>query len=225
MEARPHWIRSSTRTINFYAEQFDKYGDDWELVPNGTFENIKVSQRSPKDIQSNQFKGGEPTEQFQSPHTYSFFSRQGRGTACCVDIQFGDNVTVKVGILSHLVAPNRNYLSRFYAFDLTPPKFLLVAVTGLFCFEKVDRIRDANAESQIFHIPDNISVLNISNTLYDCPHITFATGITEYQNDRNYVVISYGVNDCYSRSIVVSKDRIKELLNIDGSDSWKKWIW
>jgi hypothetical protein len=223
METRPHWIRG-TRKINFYAEQFHKYGD-WELVPNGTFSNIKKnSWRNPKDIQSNQYKGGEPSEQFQSPDKYNFSAKHGRGTACCVDLPFGDNVTVKVGI-SHLVAPNRNYLSRFYAFDLTPPKFLLVAASGLFCFEKMDRMRDANAESQIFPIPDNFSVLNISNTAYDCPHITFATGITEYQNDRNYVVISYGVNDCYSRSIVVSKDRIKELLNIDGSDSWKKWIW
>jgi hypothetical protein len=225
MEVRPHGIRS-TRKINFYANKFEKYGD-WELVPNQKFElerrSHKIRRRDTHDIQSNQFKGGEPPQQFASPHKYSPLIMRGRGTACCIDITFDTNVTLKVGI-SHY-STNRNYLSRFYAFDLTPPKFLLVALSGAFCFERMNKDIDMNAETQIFSSPDKNSFLNVSNTLYDCPQITFASGIADYHADENYAIISYGVHDCYSRSIVVSKDVIKDLLNVNRSDSWKKWIW
>jgi hypothetical protein len=223
METRPHRFRS-TRKINFYAKQFEKYGD-WELVPNGTFENvIKDGKRDTRDVQVNMFKIGEPKEQFQSPHEFSAATRQGRGTACCIDISFDGNITLKVGI-SHFVTPNRNYLSRFYAFDLKPPRFLLVALSGAFCFERMNGITDHNSETQIFTSPDKHSFLKVSDTVYDCPSITFASGITEYQADKNFAVISYGVHDCYSRSIVVSKERIKELLNVHGSNDYKKYIW
>lgn len=220
MEIHPHRIRS-TRKINFYANKFEKYGD-WELVPNRTFENVvKDGKRDTRDIQVNLSKRGEPLQQFESPAKQG--RAQGRGTACCIDIDFNENITVKVGI-SHFVTPNRNYLSRFYAFALTPPKFQLVALSGAFCFEKMNKALDMNADTQIFTFPDQHMPLNISNIVYDCPQITFASGIAEYHADKNYAVISYGVNDCYSRSMVVSKNRIKELLNVNASDSWKQWI-
>jgi hypothetical protein len=46
-----------------------------------------------------------------------------------------------------------------------------------------------------------------------CPLITFASGMTEMiGRDGNNVIITYGVDDCYSRSIIVPKKKIELLL-------------
>jgi hypothetical protein len=42
--------------------------------------------------------------------------------------------------------------------------------------------------------------------------IAFANGLTEKIGDSKNVILSYGVNDCYSRSIVVSKKKIEMIL-------------
>ena len=130
VELRPHSTRIS-RKVNFYAEQFDKY-HDWELYPNGTISNFNDGRRGKSDIQSNQFKAGEPPQQFDPPKSAVFTSYKGRGTACCADIDFGKNQQFKVGI-SHTTTDSRGYISRFYAFDMRPPRFLVVAVRGPFC--------------------------------------------------------------------------------------------
>ena len=223
IELRPHWARM-TRKINFYAEKFEKY-EDWELVPNGTFENFwNDGHRSETDVQLNQYKGGEPQEQFSAPKNtdWEASSGFGRGTACCVDFDFGNNQTFKVGI-SHTTTEGRGYLSRFYAFDLRAPKFLVVALSGPFCFGGLNNDTDINSEIRYF--PHQTRKLNATYAFYNCPPITFASGITEYHADTNYVVISYGVNDCYSRSMVVSKERIIEFLDVNRTESWRPWNW
>ena len=218
MEVVPH-MKRSTRKINFYSDSFEKYSD-WELVPNGTMKNMKQGRRSKNDVLTNFSK--EPPYQFPKPDSTVLESYRGRGTACCVDLEFG-NQTFKVGI-SHLTTDSRGYISQFYAFDLRPPKFLNVAKSGFFCLGGMNPETDVNAEMQIFPFPDSAN-LHASNITYDCPHITFLSGMTEYQADKNYVVISYGVNDCYSRSIVVSKKRIIEFLDVNRTESWRQWNW
>lgn len=71
-------------------------------------------------------------------------------------------------------------------------------------------------ETQIFDSPKGNN-LTISTESYNYPKITFGSGLVEYQVDPNYIMLSYGVNDCYSRSIVISKERIGEFLNLTNS--------
>jgi hypothetical protein len=213
MEIRPHWQRT-IRKINFYADRFEKY-DDWELIPNGTFvKGMKDGHRTETDIQ---YSKHEPPQQFHAG--LHVRSRDGRGTACCVDIEFAQNVTLKVGI-SHSTTKSRGYLSRFYAFHANSPA-TAVAMSGPFCLGRMNNETDVDAELQIFPIPDK-SMLNASNVLYDCPHVTFPSGITEFQREKEFVVLSYGISDCYARSIVVSKSRIRDYLDINGTESWRQ---
>ena len=227
MEIRPHGKRGNTtkqgtwnrgtRKVNFYAEQFHKY-DDWELVPdNGA--NSEGLRNQEDIVHSHDF---DQEDQWAHPkQNKSLWKGEdggGRGTACCIDLQWGayNNETVKVGI-SHGVSINRSYVSRFYAFETKTGNFSNVAISGPFCFGGMAE-HDVNAETQIFPIPATQKLV-IQNATYDCPKVTFASGLAHYQSDPNYAIISYGVNDCYSRSIIISKDRIRELLDLRSTSS------
>ena len=215
MEMRPHGWRI-TRKVNFYTDKFHKF-DDWQLVPGGEMINNN-GKRSQSDTINNRNRNGEVPYNWDGVG-WKTTAREGRGTACCIDLELfaGEkNESVKVGI-SHSVSTERGYVSQFYAFELKTGHSWVVAISGPFCFGGMKE-HDLNAEDQIFSHVEK-SRLNVTNALYDCPHITFASGIVEYQADSNYVVISYGVSDCYSRSIVVSKDRIREFLTVNKSKS------
>ena len=46
-----------------------------------------------------------------------------------------------------------------------------------------------------------------------CPAVSFASGITEMIGHRGEnIITSYGLNDCYSRSLIVPKKKIELLL-------------
>jgi hypothetical protein len=47
---------------------------------------------------------------------------------------------------------------------------------------------------------------------FDCPRIHFVTGMVEKADDTSKVIISYGVNDCVPRMIVVDKAEIIVML-------------
>ena len=101
-------------------------------------------------------------------------------------------------------------------------------MSGPFCFGGMKQETDVHAESQIFPLPDKSMLshaFEVDGPLYDCPHVTFPSGITEFQRDKEFVVISYGISDCYARSIVVSKSRIREYLDVNGTESWRQWIY
>ena len=213
MEMRPHGWRV-TRKVNFYTDKFHKF-DEWQLVPGGEFIG-QNGKRSESDIIDNRNRKGEVPYNWDGVG-WKQTTREGRGTACCIDLELlagGKKHSVKVGI-SHSVSAERGYVSQFYAFELKTGRSWVVAISGPFCFGG-KKEHDLNAEDQIFSFPDK-SRLNVTNALYDCPHVTFASGLVEYQADANYVVISYGISDCYSRSIVVSKDRIREFLTVNNS--------
>eukprot|EP00548_Thalassiothrix_antarctica_P015548 CAMPEP_0194168208 /NCGR_PEP_ID=MMETSP0154-20130528/3248_1 /TAXON_ID=1049557 /ORGANISM="Thalassiothrix antarctica, Strain L6-D1" /LENGTH=487 /DNA_ID=CAMNT_0038879305 /DNA_START=128 /DNA_END=1592 /DNA_ORIENTATION=- len=215
METRPFGNPRAFREVNFYANKFHRVGD-WELVLNGTFQNPETLCRDVKDHKETWQFGPVVKDNWNHPFNNwndgGIWERNWRGTACCVDLEWFNGEPVKVGI-AHTVSKKRGYISKFYAFETKTKLFSIRATSGPFCLGSM-KAYDHYAETQIFSHPDRLK-LNISGVEFDCPHITFASGIAEYQADKNYVVISYGVNDCYSRSIVVSKERIFEFLSLN----------
>jgi len=150
----------------------------------GTLANLINSVRNKTDVQHDTNKE-EPSEQFLAMNDFEKVAT-GRGTACCVDIDFAPNVTFKVGI-SHITTPARGYLSRFHAFDANSPTSL-VAMSGQFCFGRMKKETDIHAESQIFPLPGK-SILShdfdeVDGPLYDCPHVTFPSGILNFRKTR-----------------------------------------
>ena len=206
MEIRSHGLRR-TRKVNFYSERFHKH-TDWELVPNGTMN--KFSHRGGEDVE---WSSHSPLDQWKDPFPDKTHWKDllPRGTACCIDLRWGDNETVKVGI-SHSVSSSRGYVSRFYAFDPTAERTPVKAVSGPFCLGGLAK-NDINADSQIFTSAEDAK-LSVGNETYNCPGITFPSGIAVYQANPDYAIISYGVNDCFSRSMVVPKTVIKEFLHL-----------
>ena len=51
-----------------------------------------------------------------------------------------------------------------------------------------------------------------SETYHRCPRIHFIMGMIEKVDDPNKLIISYGVDDCISRFIVIDKKHIIRLL-------------
>lgn len=164
--------------------------------------------------------------------TESFFSseRDGdsgrdKGTACCVEISLGRK-QVLVGI-SHVktaasswwqrdvhkryksIRPAR-YLSRFYAFDPSPP-FDIVARSGFFCLGFADA-SESRGNPFAGRNEGGDSALSLFDDAFNCPTIHFPSGISEYVGDASKAIISYGVNDCYPRMIVVKKEEIASAL-------------
>jgi hypothetical protein len=157
----------------------------------------------------------------------AFFGDSDHGTACCVSLNLGaDTKDVLVGI-SHKKTtsivnpwwrrdiykryhddsiPGRRYLSRFIAYDSTPP-FDIVARSGWFCLGFANEL-----ENSIFAGRNKQYKLDLFNDTYDCPVIHFASGMVEFVGDPSKVVISYGVNDCHPRMMVVHKEEIARRL-------------
>ena len=133
-----------------------------------------------------------------------------RGTTCCIDMDL-DNEKVKVGV-GHSVTKSRSYMSFFYAFESKPP-FKIIAYSGYFCLGGMkpsdEGFSSHFASQQLNYGSTN---LNVGNVTYNCPKVSFASGITHMVGDKDQVIISYRVSDCYSRSIIVSKEKIRILL-------------
>jgi hypothetical protein len=121
---------------------------------------------------------------------------------------------VKVGI-SHTIANLfRAYLNQFYAFSPEPP-FDIIAVSGHFCLNHMNKNDIGYSAQWISARPsiNNALPILINSEKFRCPPITFAFGLTEMiGHDGNNLIISYGVNDCYSRSLVVPKKKVEMLL-------------
>ena len=166
-------------------------------------------------------------------------------------------IHVKVGISHSVERRKRDYLHQLYAFDPNDEHngFPIIAYSGLFCLSGIQKDKDIGrydkhwithrSNSDDESISDKKQFIDDNNIVYNCPKITFATGIAEYlgndskiadtdtdsdeydsdeyededededdnnNNNDGHVIISYGVDDCYSRSIIVSKQKIELLL-------------
>lgn len=150
-----------------------------------------------------------------------------RGTACCIDLNLkmkvegdggevegdgGIEQQVKVGI-GHTVTKDRQYLSFFYAFLPYPP-FTTIRLSGYFCLGGMKQ-SDVGHSAHWISKRDGVfdESIALKGETYKCPKVTFASGLSEMVGNFGNVIISYGVNDCYSRSIIVSKEKIKMLLS------------
>ncbi len=152
-----------------------------------------------------------------------------RGTACCVDIDlFSDkeqrHMPMKVGIGQSVTKERRSYFSYFYAFLPRPP-FPIVALSGYFCLGGM-KATDRNLGTHWMSHQDGIfnASMHVLNETYSCPQMTFVSSFMEKVDDPNILVISYGVNDCFSRSILVPKEKIQILLQPEAflSTSWSR---
>jgi hypothetical protein len=159
---------------------------------------------------------------------------QDRGTACCVTVQYQGRA-VRVGIshvklhraksywtqdrlkryenVTYTYGWNR-YLSRFLAYELDPP-FAVVGVSGWFClgFGGTTTDADDDADGNPLAGRNTQYRLDLFEQSYDCPAIHFASGIAETVDDSTKAIISYGVNDCYPRIMIVDKKDIEHKLD------------
>ncbi|CAB9508197.1 Inherit from COG: Hemolysin-type calcium-binding [Seminavis robusta] len=110
--------------------------------------------------------------------------------------------------LQKVVEPN-HYLSRFYAFEPTPP-YAIVAYSGLFCLPAVPKAGTHSAHP-LTKVPIK-SNLTIAGTMYRCPAIHFITGMTVKADDPSRLIIGYGVEDCTSWFIEVDLQEVLGLL-------------
>ena len=216
-----------TVPINFFASKFMPHSE-LNLFPNREFKYVKG--RRFESIFKDEIKSlnGCPDRSFQTKlpkHERS--GKRFRGTSTIIDMELNSK-KVKVGI-SHTVSEHqagftdkRAYLSNFYAF-LPDPPFEIVAISGSFCFNHMHE-DDVNYSSQWVSarpIHNRTAPILIMNETYRCPIITFASSMIEkIGNDGKDVIITYGVNDCYSRSIIVSKKKIEILLL---GKNYKEW--
>jgi hypothetical protein len=217
-EGRPrdtHW----TIPINFFASTYEP-SSELSLFHGREFRNMKGKRPQVVFKEAVQSKKGTPRYSFKNemPKHERPYMRF-RGTSQIIDmVLMGEHV--KVGI-SHTISEEqegrtekRVYLSHFYAF-LPDPPFEIIAVSGHFCFNHMHE-NDAGHSAQWISerpIDNRTTPILVMGEYFRCPVITFASGMTEMIGDGNNAIITYGVNDCYSRSIVVPKKKIEMLLS------------
>ena len=219
-----------TMPVNFYHEKFERK-EDLNFFPISTLDDCfrYGIKRNRKNMIDNCFRYGikrnreNMTQSVYPQQEHSFLTfkmifrdRQPkrikyRGTACCLNMIIDDE-HMKVGI-THTVTKNRAYLSAFYAFRPYPP-FDILHLSGYFCLSGMQEY-DVGYENHWMSSKsqelENLS-MNVYEDRYDCPPVTFASGITEKVGNSDLAIISYGVNDCYSRSITIPKWKIEYLL-------------
>ena len=139
-----------------------------------------------------------------------------RGTACCVPITTDDGQKLLVGV-SHTksrrvpklqsVLTGRQYYSRLVAFEASAP-FAVVATSGTFCMGFPST---SDMKSNYFNTASVKQAFLLGESM-ECPKITFVSGITETAGDPTKVIISYGINDCTGRMVVVDKSDLVDML-------------
>lgn len=144
---------------------------------------------------------------------------RGRGGACCVSLSHpATGETLLVGIqhsktihqgpkrLPGNVEPN-HYLSSVYAFEPKPP-YRIVAQSGYFCLGFPSQ-PEQDANPLVRATTWRKLVLGEE---FDCPRISFVSGMTLKEDDPFTVIIAYGINDCVSRMIEVPMSDLERLL-------------
>lgn len=188
----------SSQQVNFFWDNFTTFQSySWDLKE----VTVAPDTNSTPSFQSNygSLPEKEPTN---------------RGTGCCADMTLSDGRVIKLGI-AHTVVRPLNYLHRFYAFVPDKP-FQILRISGLFCLGSMQRNDSGFDDHWLSHQNEYFQPMQTryGDLLdFDCPPITFASGVTNMvDHSDNYIIISYGVEDCYSRSIFVHKRKIEMLL-------------
>lgn len=112
-----------------------------------------------------------------------------------------------------------HFFSSFYVMEAAEP-YNVVARSGRFCFGFPELVNNTstshtsnNEEGQNPYQKMRLDRLKIGDEHYDkCPSIHFVTGMTEKADDPSKIIISYGINDCISRFVVLDKEHIYRLL-------------
>ncbi|CAB9508196.1 Inherit from COG: Hemolysin-type calcium-binding [Seminavis robusta] len=170
---------------------------------------------------------------FENPFSYA------RGGACCVPFTDPrppkrrsltaqpESKELRLGLV-HVKTPHgrakfqsvtepNQYLSRFYAFEPTSP-YKVVAMSGYFCLpadpSKHVLFGNKNDENKnpYLSINQDWNSLSVAGEDYRCPSIHFVTGMVEKADDPSRLIIAYGVNDCTSWFVEVSKAEVIDLL-------------
>lgn len=161
---------------------------------------------------------------------YNFFEApftQDRGGACCIEITDPQQLSKKLWLgVSHAKTPHarRNlagklksnqYLSRWYAFEQDDP-FKVVAVSGYFCLSSLPGSAAMHAEAikanPLMSHAAATAQWTLGRITISCPVIHFVTGMTEKVSDNSKLIIAYGVGDCSSWFVEVTKAQVVELL-------------
>lgn len=232
LELGPHGYPKNmahiTTPINFYANEFAPSAK-LTLFEKREIKNIKELGPKPSIVLSpiTESKKGNPQWSFKSDIPLLDRPRKPklklpyikyRGTSQIIDFHLRGK-DVKVGI-SHSVAEEsaitdkRAYLSQFYAFSPESP-FEIVALSGYFCLNHMHEEDIGYSTHWISERPveNRTAPIKILNETYSCPITTFIVGFTEMIGSGGKdTIITYGVNDCYSRSIIVPKKKIEMLL-------------
>ena len=104
------------------------------------------------------------------------------------------------------------YFSRFYAFEQTFP-YTVVARSGLFCFGHPSDEEYEGAQHALFNTSKYSLPMELNGMKFNCPKIHFALSILDKVDDvNNTVIVSYGVSDCLSRFVELSKHEIADML-------------
>jgi len=128
---------------------------------------------------------------------------QPRGGGCCISLggaHTGDgSPELLVGIGHYKHRHDYTYAHYLYAMSARPP-FRIVAVSTAFCWPSLlsrENPRDANHSNAT-----------------TCERVQMSMSIAEASDDSQRAVITYGVEDCASRAVVVSKVEIARYLGL-----------
>jgi hypothetical protein len=146
-----------------------------------------------------------------------------RGGACCATIVDNQGRKLLLGVshnkivhhrftadfLSQKGIPKNTYFSSFYAMQPSSP-YNVVARTGRFClgFPSHEEMQaSGHPYRQLAAFPAVIGGIT-----YKCPRIHYVTGIVDKVDDPSKLIVSYGINDCFSRFVVVEKADVVRML-------------
>ena len=108
--------------------------------------------------------------------------------------------------------PHHQYVSFLYALNpYEPPMYPLVARSGYFCLPLADMAHEEMTNARILWTRQR--TLNLKQYHFaNCPEISFVSGIVQHATNDHQVIVSYGINDCTSRMIVIDKEELYRLL-------------
>ncbi len=171
-----------------------------------------------------------------------------RGSACCIRVprdqipisesiadyvknstKYSEDNTLLVGLVhmktqaaaqSQLGVTRNTYLSRFIAF-LPHEPYTIVARTGKFCLGFPEEEDSSKSPEYPLFLKERRLWFK-TEVLESCPRIHFPMSIIDkHTNDKEQdsVIISYGVQDCYSRFVEVKKSDIVQMFRGNNTSS------